>query len=275
MLLNKRVTSGSPAMKPGPCGIKRNPSLAYASPVRASAALPKFRSLSTAYQERKPVSLRGGSTLHLSRASTSFLRGDCGCITQIMPLLDKHSKVLPRSSVVSKASKSFFSYPQMITKPKWWWRTLACIPYLLPLHYVWFHACTTYQLHHFLEDFDFLTNPFLDTIALLPNWFMMVVLYVAYLGVVKRKEWPHFMRYHVTMAMLFDTVLQVMAIACGWMPNAIFRGKLAIYFWVAVAFVQLYVVLESMWCALAGQYADIPFMSDAAYFHTDLLLFGL
>ncbi|XP_026665147.2 protein TIC 20-I, chloroplastic-like isoform X2 [Phoenix dactylifera] len=275
MLLNKCVASGSPAIKLGPRHTKHNPSLAYVPPVRASAACPKFRSLSTSYQERKPLSLRGGPILHLSGASASFLRGDHGSVAQIMPLLNRHSKVWPRSSVVCKASKSFFSYPQMTSKPKWWWRTLACIPYLLPLHYVWFYADTVYQLHHILEDFEFLTSPFLDTIALLPNWFMMVVLYVAYLGVVKRKEWPHFLRFHVTMALLLDTALQAMAIACGWMPNAVYRGMLGTYFWATVAYVQMYTVLECMRCALAGKYADVPFVSDAAYFHTDLLLFGL
>ncbi|XWS25817.1 hypothetical protein CRYUN_Cryun27aG0099700 [Craigia yunnanensis] len=50
-----------------------------------------------------------------------------------------------------------------------------------------------------------------------------------------------------------------------WMPLAIYWGKFGMHFWTAVAFAYLFTVLECIRCALAGMYADIPFVCDAAY----------
>ncbi|KAK1308814.1 hypothetical protein QJS10_CPA09g01667 [Acorus calamus] len=42
-----------------------------------------------------------------------------------------NSLLVPRASLMSFR---FDPYPKMIEKPKWYWRTLSCVPYLLPLH---------------------------------------------------------------------------------------------------------------------------------------------
>ncbi|CAI9758783.1 unnamed protein product [Fraxinus pennsylvanica] len=156
-------------------------------------------------------------------------------------------------------------YPAMTKKPKWWWRSLACLPYLMPLHETWMYAETAYHLHPFLEDFELLTYPFLGTIGRLPSWFLMAYFFVAYLGIVRRKEWPHFFRFHVVMGMLLEIALQVIGTVSRWMPLAVYWGKVGMHFWTAVAFAYLFTVLECMRCALAGMYADIPFVCDAAY----------
>lgn len=205
------------------------------------------------------MALRGGSTVHFSGTS---IRGYHGIVARTMPLLARSGKVRRRISMVAAASKSF-TYPPMTQKPRWWLRTLACVPYLLPLHEAWIYAASTYKLHSFLEKFEFLADPFLDTLALLPNWFMMVLLYIVYLGVVRRKELPRFLRFHVVMAMLLSLALQATAIVCGWMPGMVFRERMA-YLWIAVAFVQMFTVLKCMQCSLCGMDADVPFMSDAA-----------
>jgi len=41
---------------------------------------------------------------------------------------------------------TYKGYPPMTKKPKWRWRTLACIPYLMPLHETWLNAETTYNI---------------------------------------------------------------------------------------------------------------------------------
>ncbi|KAL8484528.1 hypothetical protein ACS0TY_027001 [Phlomoides rotata] len=76
------------------------------------------------------------------------------------------------------------------------------------------------------EDFEFLTYPFLEALGRLPSWFLMAYFFVAYLGV--------------------------------W-------GKVGMYFWTAMAFAYLFTMLECIRCALAGIYADVLFVWDAAY----------
>ncbi|GAA0151413.1 hypothetical protein LIER_10139 [Lithospermum erythrorhizon] len=197
-----------------------------------------------------------GSSLHFS--------GDQGSLYQVMPKFPQRRG----SNIAPKASKDVpysYRYPAMTKKPKWWWRMFACLPYLMPLHETWMYAETAYHLHPFLEDFEFLTYPFLESISRLPSWFLMAYFFVAYLGIVRRKEWPHFFRFHVVMGMLLEIALQVIGTVSRWMPLAIYWGKFGMHFWTAVAFGYLFTVLESIRCALAGMYADIPFVCDAAY----------
>ncbi|KAG1365416.1 hypothetical protein COCNU_12G004160 [Cocos nucifera] len=179
--------------------------------------------------------------------SASLLRRDHGSLADMMPVLPKRHAASPRSRVVPRASKDVpysFRYPPMTKKPRWWWRTLACIPYLMPLHETWMYAETAYHLHPFLEDFEYLTYPFLGFIGSLPAWFLMAYFFVAYLGVVRRKEWPHFFRFHVVMGMLLEIALQVVGTVSRWMPLALYWGKLGMHFWAAVAFAYLFTVLE-------------------------------
>ncbi|KAB2604584.1 protein TIC 20-I [Pyrus ussuriensis x Pyrus communis] len=197
-------------------------------------------------------------------ASSPFLSGDHGSLLRTIPALQRGCK----SRMAPQASKDVpysFRFPPMTKKPKWWWRTLACLPYLMPLHETWMYAETAYHLHPFLEDFEFLTYPFLGAIGRLPSWFLMAYFFVAYLGVVRRKEWPHFFRFHVVMGMLLEIALQVIGTVSRWMPLAVYWGKVGMHFWTAIAFAYLFTVLEAIRCALAGMYADIPFVCDAAY----------
>ncbi|KAL2499730.1 hypothetical protein Adt_25280 [Abeliophyllum distichum] len=200
----------------------------------------------------------------LSATSTPLLNGEQGSLLHTIPKLPQRRKLL----LPARASKDVpysYRYPAMTKKPKWWWRSLACLPYLMPLHETWMYAETAYHLHPFLEDFEFLTYPFLGAIGRLPSWFLMAYFFVAYLGIVRRKEWPHFFRFHVVMGMLLEIALQVIGTVSRWMPLAVYWGKVGMHFWTAVAFAYLFTVLECMRCALAGMYADIPFVCDAAY----------
>lgn len=205
---------------------------------------------------------------HLSSASSFLLTGEHGRLTNTINMMPGREISSPRGPVITRASKDVpysFRYPPMTKKPRWWWRTLACIPYLMPLHETWMYAETAYHLHPFLEDFEFLTYPFLEFLGRLPSWFLMAYFFVAYLGVVRKKEWPHFFRFHVVMGMLLEIALQVIGTVSRWMPLAVYWGKLGMHFWTAVAFAYLFTVLECMRCALGGMYADIPFVCDAAY----------
>lgn len=211
---------------------------------------------------------RGLLPLKLRAASSPLLSGDLGGgLLHTIPRLPRKQKNIGLTSplAASKDVPTSFRFPPMMAKPKWWWRTLACLPYLMPLHETWMYAETAYHLHPFLEDLEFLTYPFLGAIGRLPSWFLMAYFFVAYLGVVRRKEWPHFFRFHVVMGMLLEIALQVIGTVSRWMPLAVYWGKLGMHFWTAVAFAYLFTVFECIRCALAGMYADIPFVCDAAY----------
>ncbi|ONK61243.1 uncharacterized protein A4U43_C08F27690 [Asparagus officinalis] len=170
-------------------------------------------------------------------------------------------------TVISRASNSLpypFTYPSTDEeKPRWYWRTLACIPYLMPLHIVSVCAEGAHQFLPFLENFSIMTDPVSG--ALLPNWFMMVYCITVYFMVVRSKTWPHFFRFHVAMALLLDNAIQIINIVAGWMP---YWSKLDTPFWTVVASGLLYVMVKCVMDALRGRHADIPFLSEAAFMHT-------
>ncbi|KAL3829197.1 hypothetical protein ACJIZ3_017999 [Penstemon smallii] len=212
----------------------------------------------------------GIQRFHFSASSTPLLHGEQQGSSLFHTIPPKLAKKRRQLTILSppKASKDVpysYRFPAMTKKPRWWWRVLACLPYLMPLHETWMYAETAYHLHPFLEDFEFLTYPFFGAIGKLPSWFLMAYFFVAYLGVVRRKEWPHFFRFHIVMGMLLEISLQVIGTVSRWMPLAVYWGKVGMHFWTAVAFAYLFTVLECIRCALAGIYADVPFVCDAAY----------
>lgn len=244
----------------------------YGSPVRPSwRARPAFLNLRGPefLHELKPLSLRAVVGFHQYVAPSSFSKHDP--IKGIKPLLPS-PKLRPRNQVGCQASLSSFSYPELSSKPKWWWRTLACVPYLLPLHNMWGHADGIYQLHPYLQRFSLL-YAFIDTMALLPGWLFLMIFLTIYFFVVRRKWSPHFLRFHIILAILLDTGSQALATACNWNPSIVFQGKPMAYFWMTMAFIQIFTVVECMRCALSGVYANVPFVSHTAFIHSDLNLF--
>ncbi|KAK4393336.1 Serine/threonine-protein kinase SAPK10 [Sesamum angolense] len=144
----------------------------------------------------------------LSAASTSLLHGEQGSLLHTIPKLPKRRR-LPLPPRASKDVPYTFRFPAMTKKPRWWWRTLACLPYLMPLHETWM--------------------------------------------------------FHVVMGMLLEIALQVIGTVSRWMPLGLYWGKIGMHTWTTIAFAYLFTVLECIRCALAGMYADVPFVSDAAY----------
>ncbi|KAJ1279962.1 hypothetical protein BS78_04G195500 [Paspalum vaginatum] len=244
----------------------------YGSPARPSLrATPAFLSLrGPAFRhEQKSFALRAGADLLNNVTPSSFAKHDP--VKGIKPLLSS-PKLRPRTQVVCQASLSSFSYPELSSKPKWWWRALACVPYLLPLHNMWGHADAIYQLHPYLQRFSLL-YAFIDTMALLPGWLFLVIFMSIYFFVVRRKWSPHFLRFHIILAILLDTGSQALATACNWSPSIVFQGKPMAYFWMTMAFIQIFTVIECMRCALSGVYPSVPFISHTAFIHSDLNLF--
>lgn len=201
--------------------------------------------------------------------STPFFTGEYGSFRIHLPTIVRHNGRHNGRIVSPRAADdvpTYKGYPPMTAKPKWWWRTLACLPYLMPLHETWLNAETAYNIHPFLEEIEELTYPFFGALFRLPEWFFYAYFFAAYLGIVRNNKWPHFFRFHTITAMLLEITLSINGTVYDkFLPKGIFWGKFGMHYWLAVAFAFLFTVIQCMQCALKGTYADVPFISDAAY----------
>nr|QKY65059.1 chloroplast protein import component Tic20-I [Passiflora contracta] len=209
---------------------------------------------------------KGAPALQFSFTSTPLLSGDYGTLSHTIPSLPKKQL---RKGFCPQASKDVpfgFKYPAMTKKPRWWWRILASVSYLLPVHETWMHTPMAMYLHPFFQSLEEMSRPFLESLGLLPRWFLIAYFFSAYLGIVRRKEWPHFLRFHVAMGMLLEITLQVIGISSRWLPVGFLKGRVGVHLITALAIAFLFTVLEVIRCAITGIYADVPFLCEAAYF---------
>ncbi|KAJ0264996.1 Protein TIC 20-IV [Hirschfeldia incana] len=157
--------------------------------------------------------------------------------------------------------------PKILERPEWWWRTLACIPYLISLQI----SDVGFYVQPFLEKYDVIGDMIYfipGAINRWPSWFFMLYCYLGYMFVVKNKELPHYFRFHMMMGMLLETALQIIWCTSNFFPLIHFKGRLGMYYWMAIGFTYICLLLECIRCALAGIYAQIPFVTDAASIHT-------
>ncbi|XP_022147822.1 protein TIC 20-IV, chloroplastic-like [Momordica charantia] len=217
-------------------------------------------------QELTFFSSRGTPISHLSAASSPHLSGEQGSLFHKLPLLP------PRNSA-SKSPQAFRDdsyrtklYSTVKTKPEWWWRTLACVPYLMALQM----SNTAYYLLPLLEhlDIDNLIFYVPGSVQNLPWWFPMLYFNLAYFGVVRNKDWPHFLRFHVMMGMLLETALNIVWCTSNFLPLIHYNGTYAMQYWAAVGFVYISILLVCIRSSLLGTYARIPFIFDNALIHT-------
>lgn len=202
-------------------------------------------------------------------ASTPFFTGEYGSFRIHLPTIVRHNGRRNGRTVSPRAADdvpAYQGYAPMTKKPRWWWRTLACLPYLMPFHECWINAETAYNIHPFLEDLEEWLFPFFEALVQLPEWFFYAYFFMSYLGVVRNNKWPHFFRFHTITAILLEIVLSINGtIFDKFLPKGIFWGKIGMHYWLFVSFAFFFTVLQCMRCALRGEYADVPFISDAAY----------
>ncbi|XP_050204481.1 protein TIC 20-IV, chloroplastic isoform X2 [Mercurialis annua] len=201
---------------------------------------------------------------HLSTASISLF-GDENDLLHGVPRLPTRR----RSPELSRAYKSDFfrlPLPVIAEKPEWWWRTLASLPYLFALYM----SDTGNFIQPFLEHYDYFGLVYFvpGAVSRLPTYFPMFYYTIALFLIVKNNKVPHFFRFHLMMGMLLETALQVVWYTSNFFPIIHFNGTLGMYYWAGVGFAYMLMLLQCVRCALAGAYAQIPFISDAALVHT-------
>ncbi|XP_019189827.1 PREDICTED: protein TIC 20-I, chloroplastic-like [Ipomoea nil] len=251
------------------------PSKVAASSIRSSLK-PRQTLLSCSYRGISSVSSLSYATPKLQRESHFPLlpRRAFKDVSLAYGALSYATSKLPRQRRFFLSPRAFkdgsYDYPSraITEKPKWWWRTLACLPYLMPLHLTWYFAAESYHLRPLVEKSDFLSKPYNNFLQRLPGWVLMAYTFTACFAIVKRKECPHFLRFHVIMAILLENLMHIIIIVYGWVPPFVHWGNnIGTHIWAAVTFACIMTVVKCMKCTLSGMYADIPFVTDAANFH--------
>lgn len=159
----------------------------------------------------------------------------------------------------------FKGYPPMQSEPEWWWRAFAVIPYIIPACEGWFYAHPAFFVFPWHLHYSVSTYPILMFLSMLPGWFMLVYFLTCFIGIVRNNRWPHFVRSHYIMAILLELMLQVVGTASNWFPRFFSYSKMGMFLWAFVEVTYFLTVLACLGCAAKGMYADIPFVSDAAY----------
>ncbi|XVE66247.1 hypothetical protein DITRI_Ditri08aG0065100 [Diplodiscus trichospermus] len=211
------------------------------------------------------LSSTGTRDNHHAALASQFLGEDEGDLWQKNVLPTRRRYLLSPRAYEDDMFK--VRYPVITEKPEWWWRTLASVPYLLALQI----SDTGYFLRPFLEHYESFENLVYfvpGAIKRLPPWFSMIYCYFGYIGIVKNKDWPHFIRFHLMMGMLLETALQLIWYTSNFFPLIHYNGRFGMHFWAGIGICYILTLLECVRCALGGKYAHIPFVSDAAYIHT-------
>ncbi|KAH9744290.1 protein TIC 20-IV [Citrus sinensis] len=147
-----------------------------------------------------------------------------------------------RSALVPRAAArdAFdFRLPAITVKPEWWWRTLACVPYLIALQ---------------ISDVGLYFYPLSEHYELFENLIYFVP------GAISR--------FHMMMGMLMETTLQIFWYTCNFMPLIHYHGTFGMHFWAGIGFAYITVLLACVRSALAGSYIQIPLITEAACIHT-------
>ncbi|AEE82306.1 Protein -IV [Arabidopsis thaliana] len=215
---------------------------------------------------REIAPLSATASVDFAAAATSSNQLFANGLPPLAPGLRRHRRPIEPARV---AKDDFFKIklPKIAERPEWWWRTLACVPYLISLQIsdVGFYVQPFLEKHDAIGDMIYFIP---GAINRWPTWFFMVYCYLGYMWVVKNKELPHYLRFHMMMGMLLETALQVIWCTSNFFPLIHFKGRFGMYYWMAIGFTYICLLLECIRCALAGVYAQIPFMTDAASIHT-------
>ncbi|MEM7727233.1 MAG: Tic20 family protein [Cyanobacteria bacterium P01_A01_bin.45] len=154
-------------------------------------------------------------------------------------------------------------------------RLLSCLPYLLPLIKVQLLGAPLFALVPFLSYLYLPLLPFIYVYGFLANLIRLpflsldfIIFFALFLGVVRNEKLIHFLRFHTMQALLFGiftslciAVLQfagfLTVAGAPALPVAILLGAIFLVVFVA----SVYSIIQ----ALRGIYAEIPFISEAAY----------
>lgn len=210
--------------------------------------------------------IAGVPVSQISSSSGPFMAGNQNqsLVNPVLPSRRQRSDITPKAT-----SKDMFSFriPVITEKPEWWWRTLACVPYLIALKI----SDVAFYLQPLSEHYELFENLIYYVpggVSRFPGWFTMIYCFFAYIKIVKNKNLPHFFRFHLMMGMLLETSLQIAWYTFNSAPYIHYNGTFGMHFWAAMGFAYITVFLYCVRSALSGGYVNLPFISDAAFIHT-------
>ncbi|GAA0156780.1 hypothetical protein LIER_43379 [Lithospermum erythrorhizon] len=166
----------------------------------------------------------------------------------------------------------FQPYPKMTEKPEWFWRSIASGFYLKPLLQFGAYGIfdPAYKVCKTLKNFGELTwEPYIRFIACFPQWLWYVYQAAIYFAV-RRKELPHYLRFHMINGLLIDVGLEIFVYVNRWFPYSWLWSKVGMHVLTAVGIAYVLTILECIRGALIGMYPHAPFLSQASSIHTHL-----
>lgn len=154
-------------------------------------------------------------------------------------------------------------FPTMMEKPFFFWRILACLPYLPSI----FEGTLSiaYSGKFGAEAMDAVTPvatvlEYYSKIPIIP----MAVFFLLFFTIIQNTKMPHFVRWHTLQSVLCEIVLTIRVFVQQILPPTYIIATFTetmFYLGFFVWFCSMYSMLH----AAAGLYADIPFLSDAVY----------
>ncbi|KAJ4849193.1 hypothetical protein Tsubulata_037078 [Turnera subulata] len=199
-------------------------------------------------------------------ATSNSLFGERGGVLKGIPKLPtRRSAFKPPKALRNEVFG--FRYPVLEVKPEWFWRTLACIPYLFALQ-ISDTASYMQPLMDKLDGFPNLAWFIPGAYTRVPQWFIIVYFCVVYFKLVRNRSVPHFLRFHLVMGLLLENLVQAFWVVSNMFPLIHYNGLLGPYYWAGVGVTYILILLHCIRHALAGSYVNVPVVSDAAYIHT-------
>ncbi|KAG2496119.1 hypothetical protein HYH03_005722 [Edaphochlamys debaryana] len=198
------------------------------------------------------------------KSGTQLRRCALGARTQCKPALPCLARRPARQSTVAvnaRAASGGFrsSSPNVVD------RVLAALPYILPYFDAVMYGRYLFYMYPWVKT---AVTPLLPAMSLYHSLPMgsFLVFFGLYLGVVNNQSLSRFVRFNAVQAILLDILLVLPRLVetvftpptSGWGAQVYIQSQS--FIWVFIAATVLYGIV----CSFLGQYARLPFISDAA-----------
>lgn len=100
----------------------------------------------------------------------------------------------------------------------------------------------------------------------------LIVFFLLFLAIVKNNKLHHFVRFHCMQGVMLDIVSMLFTLLRAYVP-AEFRWSLLMDFYDMFSWnICMCTIVYCVFFALAGKYADVPFVSESVYLQVDASL---
>jgi uncharacterized membrane protein len=149
-------------------------------------------------------------------------------------------------------------------------RVVAALVYIIPALDAIAVTLSLFKWWSSLSWTWFLLEP-ISTFYYSSSFTPLIIFFVVFLAIVRNKKFHHLVRFHAMQAVMIDIVIMLANIIRMYLPPE-FRWSM--YMVVLDRFLGATILATLAYCigyAIQGQYADIPYVSNAVYIQVDML----